>query len=157
MIKKEVSEQILSFFKNFLRSPFKKICNSTDTTAKHHFAFLKGNALFEVIQLWQRIKLFLEKIVEQDVSTIYSQILRNACETSLVFFFCVCSSKNVFHTLCLTWHICVHSLYLWFSFFYVFPYTFDPLKVFSRNYLLWSKKHSTDENIFFLFIFSQFC
>ena len=87
MIKKEVSEQILSFFKNFLRSPLKKICNSTDTTAKHHFAFLKGNALFEVIQLWQRIKLFLEKIVEQDVSTIYSQILRNACETSLVFFF----------------------------------------------------------------------
>ena len=102
MIKKEVSEQILSFFKNFLRSPLKKICNSADTTAKHDFAFLKGNALFEVIQLWQRIKLFLEKIVEQDVSTIYSQILRNACETSLVFFFCVCSSKNVFHTLCLT-------------------------------------------------------
>ena len=87
MIKKEVSEQILWFFKNFLRSPLKKMCNSTDTTAKHHFAFLKGNALFEVIQLWQRIKLFLEKIVEQDVSTIYSQILRNACETSLVFFF----------------------------------------------------------------------
>ena len=113
-------------------------------------------AFFEVIQLQHRIKLFLEKIVVQDVSTIYSQILRNACETTPVIF-CLCISKNVYHTMRLTWHICVPSLYLWYLFFHRERiHFFVPIKVFCWNYLLWPKKYSTDEKIFSLFFFSQF-
>ena len=64
---------------------------------KCNVAFLKGNAIFEIIHKWQ---LVLEKTLKQGVSKIYLQILGNACETFLIFFACASKAMRGSHVQC---------------------------------------------------------
>ena len=71
----------------------KRICNSNNTMKKRNVACLKMNRFFKNYSFQHKRKLVLEKALEQGVSKVYSQILENACQTSLVFF-CAWSSSN---------------------------------------------------------------
>ena len=89
-------------------SDLKRICNSTDTMAKTYCCIFKTEYI-----LWNPV---LEETLEQGVSKIYSKILGNVCETSLIFF-CVCTSSNacVTRSMRVTWHIWINNYcyYFW--------------------------------------------
>ena len=101
------NKQTILLFYNFFKKIYflKKMCNSTNTMVKHHVVSVKINTFFKSINFQNGIQIFLEKIVEQDVSKIYQQILRNTSETSRVFFFFFFAC--VFQTVCLSHSHCL--------------------------------------------------
>ena len=92
----------------------KRICNSNNTMKKRNVACLKMNRFFKNYSFQHKRKLVLEKTLEQGVSKVYSQILENACQTSLVFF-CAWSSSNtcVTRPMHVAWHSYLYEELVW--------------------------------------------